>query len=527
MNKSYFENNDIIPLHLRLSSRITGIIFWSAVLTGFIVVTIFIKQNETDLESRQDYQMVLMLRVVENILTDEYIENKLSYRTEQLKRAINSFKVDGNLIGAEIQVGLEKTLIGSVPINALTRTIESNHTIDAVSDNKILLTAYFDPTSIIYDIRKNLIVFVGLISFMFGLLINYTLKKLLTNPIDEMIETASTYAKGDRSTRFDDTKDNEFGFMSQFINMALDSSEHMQQQLKESVREQRIAKESAEKSLKKLEQTQSRLIESEKLASLGQLTAGIAHEIQNPLNFINNFSETSVELFSELQSIIAPHFKKEDNSIRDEVEDILEDLSSDLKTIGKHGKRADSIIKNMLMHSRTDTGEQSPTDINTLINDSLNLAYQGEQARTRNFHVEIIKNFTENMKNIMIVPQDISRVLINLFSNSFYAINKGNIHRAKQNNYTPTIIISTQIINKGIEIRIRDNGIGISEDNRKIIFTPFFTTKPAGEGTGLGLSICYDIIVKQNEGHIEVKSIEGEFTEFIIWLPYNTNNDIE
>lgn len=525
MNKLFLDDNDIIPLHLRLSSRITGIIFWGALLAGLLVAAVFINQNEANLESRQDYQMVLMLRVVENVLTDNQLTKNLSSKTEQLQRAIDSFKVDKNLTGVEIHVGLQKILIGATPENTLTRTIESNHTIDFLGENKILLTAYFDPTAVIYDMRKNLIVFLGIISFTFGLIINYILKRLLTTPIDKMIETAASYAKSDKSVRFDDSKDNEFGYMSKFINLALDSSEKMQQQLKDSVFEQRIAKESAEKALKELEQAQDRLVQSEKLASLGQLTAGIAHELKNPLNFINNFSETSVELFSELQDMLRPIFVKIDNNICNEIEDILDDLSSDLKTIEKHGKRADSIIRNMLMHSRTGSGEQTSTDINALINESFNLTYHGERANDRTFYVEVVKNLSDILENTFIIPQDISRVLINLFTNAFYATKKRKA-TSKDDSYSPTIFISTQALNDGIEIRVRDNGIGISEHDHKDLFTPFFTTKPTGQGTGLGLSISHDIIVKQNKGRIEVNSNEGKFTEFIIWLPINTSNKI-
>ena len=528
MNNAYYKDDHTIPLHLRLSSRITGIIFWSALLTGLIVVTVFINKSEIDIKSRQDYQMVLMLRVVENVLSDESVTNNLSSKTKQLERAINTFKVDKKLVGAEIQVGFDKILIGEAPQKSLIRTIESNHFVNSLGDNKMLLTAYFDPTSVIYDIRKNLIVFLGLISITFALIINHILKKMLTQPINKMIETAENYAKGDKSVRFNVNNDNEFGYMSRFINIALDSSEIMQEKLKVSIHEEKEAKERSELAFKELELAQDRLVQSEKLASLGQLTAGIAHEIKNPLNFIINFSETSVELFSELDTLLSPYLENIDNISRDEITDILHDLSSDLTTIMKHGARADSIIKNMLMHSHAGIGEQSHNDINVLVTESLNLTYHGERANNKNFQVEMDVHLDRNIKKILITPQDISRALINLFSNAFYAT-KLRLDNSLNNDYHPVIKVTTKSINNGVQISIRDNGIGVSENNLKSLFTPFFTTKPSGQGTGLGLSISHDIIVKQHNGLVEIESKENSFTEITLWLPYeskqNANKD--
>ena len=524
MSAELTEHEGLNSQRLRLSSKITGIIFWGAVLTGLLVVAVFINQSESEIENQHEYQTIILLRAIENTLIDIDDKKTLPSLTEKLENTINTFKIDEKLVGAEIQVGLEKILIGTPHKKATTRSVESNHILNNFYKNKILLTAYFDSSSDINNVRKNLIVFLGVISFAFGLIINLILKKMLTNPIDKMIEIAAFYAKGDKSVRFNESIGDEFGFMSQFINMALDASETMQQQLEESVHEQREAKERAELALKELEQAKDRLVQSEKLASLGQLTAGIAHEIKNPLNFINNFSETSVELFDELNETITPHLAEIDEDIRDEIKDILENLSLDLSTISKHGKRADSIVKNMLMHSRNDGGEAVATDINALIQEALGLAYHGERASDRDFQIEMDTQLENGLNTIMVLPQDITRVLINLFSNTFYATKKRNL-TTQYENYTPTIKISTKSINGGIEIRIHDNGVGIDKNDLKNIFSPFFTTKPTGQGTGLGLSISHDIIVKQNNGHFEVNSEKGEFTEFIIWLPENTNNN--
>lgn len=512
-------NQDGISLHRRLSSKITGIVFWGAVLTGIIVVAVFIKQSEADFKARQDYQTIQLLRVIEAVMDVPPVTDSITDKAGQLQKAVDAIRHDDELIGAEIRMGGEKVLIGSFPEDAVIKTITSNHIARAEFKEKMVVTAYFDAASSnIYGTRKNLIVFLGVISFAFGLTINRILHKMLTDPIDKMIETAAAYAKGDKSVRFDESKDDEFGFMSRFINMALNASETMHQQLEESVQEQRAAKERAEQTLDELQRTQDRLVQTEKLASLGQLTAGIAHEIKNPLNFINNFSDTSVELLSELGETIAPYLKNMDTSVRDEITELLEDLSTDLKTIEKHGKRADSIVKNMLMHSRSDGGGSTPTDINALISEASGLAYHGERANDRDFQIEIDTRLADNLKAVMVVPQDITRVLINLLSNAFYATKKRK-NNAPGENYSPTIIISTESVEDGIEIRIRDNGSGISQANRKELFTPFFTTKPTGQGTGLGLSISHDIITKQNNGRIEVDSKEGEFSQFSIWLP--------
>lgn len=511
---------------IRLSSKITGIVFWGAVLTALLVVSIFIKQSESLIESRKYDQSRVFLSAVEKILNDELKIKELSARKEQLQHIIDVFKFNKDFVGLEIKVGPEKILIGTSPKNATSQTIESDRTLSSFGSNKLLLRTYFSTSSDLYENRKNLILFLGVISFAFGLIINYILKKLLTNPIDKIIETAVLFAKGDKSIRFDESENDEFAFMSRFINRALDSSKSMNDQLKESVHEQRKAKEHAEDALKELEQAQDRLVQSEKLASLGKLTAGVAHEIKNPLNFINNFAETSVELFTELKETLEPHIAGMEQGVRDEINDMIDDLSSDLSTIDRHGKRADSIVKNMLMHSRSDRGEPTSTDINALVKEALGLAYHGERANDKNFQIEMDNHLEENIDDIKVIPQDVTRVLINLFSNAFYATEKRK-NNTEDADYTPVVTTSTVSVADGIEIRIRDNGTGIPKANLKDLFAPFFTTKPTGEGTGLGLSISYDIITKNNNGRIEAHSKEGEFTEFVIWLPDSKNDATE
>ncbi|PLU33667.1 histidine kinase, partial [Sinorhizobium medicae] len=270
------------------------------------------------------------------------------------------------------------------------------------------------------------------------------------------------------------------------------------------------------RSLKDLRTAQDRLIQTEKLASLGQLTAGIAHEIKNPLNFVNNFSALSVELIDELQQTLDSTIPQ--GAARAEVDEIAAVLRVNLEKIVQHGKRADSIIKNMLLHSRQGAGERRPTDINAIVEESLALAYHGARAEKQGFNITLEKSFDRTVGEVALYPQEITRVLLNLISNGFYATSK---RAASQplNSYEPTLAAMTRNLGERVEIIIRDNGPGIPPDVKEKMFNPFFTTKPAGEGTGLGLSLSYDIIVKQHAGSIEVDTEVGHYTEFRIQLP--------
>ena len=258
-------------------------------------------------------------------------------------------------------------------------------------------------------------------------------------------------------------------------------------------------------SLDKLKTTQAQLIQSEKLASLGELTAGIAHEIQNPLNFVNNFSELSIDLANELKDEISKSEK--DWELIDE---LTTDLSENQQKINHHGKRASSIVKGMLEHSRTSTGVKELTNINALADEYLRLAYHGLRAKDASFNSNFQTDFDENLPKIEVIPQDFGRVLLNLINNAFYAV---------KDVESPLVIVSTEKIDNQIIIKVKDNGVGMSEATKAKIFQPFFTTKPTGQGTGLGLSLAYDIITKGHGGTINVESMEGEGTTFIIKLP--------
>ena len=269
------------------------------------------------------------------------------------------------------------------------------------------------------------------------------------------------------------------------------------------------------RSLEELRTVQDRLVQTQKLASLGQLTAGIAHEIKNPLNFVNNFSDVSVELIDELREALAEAAL---GKWQAEITELTDTLRSNLDKIMQHGKRADSIVKNMLLHSREGTGERRPVDINGLVEEAVNLAYHGARAEKKGFNITLERALDPTAGQVDCFPQEIIRVLLNLIANGFYAATqrKG---LTENGDYEPTLAAATRNLGDRVEIRIWDNGAGIPPEVKEKMFNPFFTTKPAGEGTGLGLSISHDVIVKQHSGIIEVESRPGEFTEFRIVLP--------
>jgi len=258
-----------------------------------------------------------------------------------------------------------------------------------------------------------------------------------------------------------------------------------------------------------LQETQRQLIHSEKMASLGELTAGIAHEIQNPLNFVNNFSEVSNELLDEMKEELATDNKREAITIAD-------DVKQNLEKILHHGKRADAIVKGMLQHSRSSSGQKELIDINVLADEYLRLSYHGLRAKEKSFNATIKTDFDNTIEKISIIPQDVGRVILNLLTNAFYAVNEKKQQSAE--GYEPTVSVSTKKMGDKVIISVKDNGNGIPDKITDKIFQPFFTTKPTGQGTGLGLSLSYDII-KAHGGEIKVETKGGEKTEFIILLP--------
>jgi signal transduction histidine kinase len=289
---------------------------------------------------------------------------------------------------------------------------------------------------------------------------------------------------------------------------------------KRSEDELRAARDAAEEASRTIEAAyrdlkaaQANLIQAEKMASLGQLTAGIAHEIKNPLNFVNNFAELSGDLLDELHDAVAGNRQAE-------IDELTATLKGNLAKIAEHGRRADGIVRSMLEHSRGSSGERRSVNLNTLVDEALNLAYHGARAQDQNFNITLQRDFDEGITPITLVPQDITRVLLNLFGNGFYAARRRQSMEAMPD-FEPTLKLSTRELGNAVEIRVRDNGIGIPEEVTDKLFQPFFTTKPTGEGTGLGLSISYDIVTQQHGGSITVDSKVGDYSEFTILLPRN------
>jgi signal transduction histidine kinase len=272
-----------------------------------------------------------------------------------------------------------------------------------------------------------------------------------------------------------------------------------------------------EAAFRDLKTAQANLIQAEKMASLGQLTAGIAHEIKNPLNFVNNFAALSVDLLSELKEAAAPGFAALTDDQRADIDDVSAMLTSNLEKITEHGKRADGIVKAMLEHSRGSSAERRMVDLNALIDEALNLGYHGARAQDQDFNITLERDFAEDIALIEVNPQDMTRVFLNIFSNAFYAATR-RARNGGDTGFVPMLKVTTRDTGE-VEIRVRDNGIGIPAEIRDKLFEPFFTTKPTGEGTGLGLSITYDIVTKQHGGTITVDSEVEAFTEFVITLP--------
>jgi two-component system, NtrC family, sensor kinase len=278
------------------------------------------------------------------------------------------------------------------------------------------------------------------------------------------------------------------------------------------------ARDAAEAALRELQTAQTSLVHAQKMAALGQLTAGIAHEIKNPLNFVNNFAGLSVELLDELKAAAAGQTMGPlDANKRAEIDETIEMLTGNLKKIAEHGRRADGIVKSMLQHSRGGSGEWQATDLNALVEEALNLAYHGARAQDQSFNITMERDLDRTLAPIDVVPQDMMRVFLNLIGNGFYAANKR--RSETDGTFRPVLKVTTRDFGDAVEVRVRDNGIGISSEHREKLFQPFFTTKPTGEGTGLGLSISYDIATQQHGGTIAVESELGAFTEFTVRLP--------
>jgi len=325
------------------------------------------------------------------------------------------------------------------------------------------------------------------------------------------IPTVSTDELGDLARTFND--------MGGRLHSARGELEQRQRELQVLMDSERLKSEELEQALLQLKTTQDQLLVQEKMASLGVLTAGIAHEIKNPLNFVTNFASLSVELIEEARELFQQFQQKLETADAEYMEQLMSDLNINLKKITEHGNRADSIVKGMLAHSRGGAGQFQPTNLNALIEEAASLAYHGLRARDVNFNIALESSYDPALPMVSVVPQDVSRAILNIVNNGCYAAHQ---RALKSPGFQPVLRCGTAKIPGGVEIRIRDNGTGIPKEVLPKIFNPFFTTKPTGSGTGLGLSLSYQIVVDQHKGTMRVETEEGEFTEFILTLPERT-----
>ncbi len=343
----------------------------------------------------------------------------------------------------------------------------------------------------------------------------------ITYPLRRLEQSMASITRGELDVSLPPAGVREIGAMTKTLGMLRDSlieRDRLERERQRAEAEIRAARDTAEAALHDLKAAQANLIQAEKMASLGQLTAGIAHEIKNPLNFVNNFAGLSVELLDELKDAAVPALAALDDDRRAEVDDVIDTLTGNLKRIAEHGKRADNIVKSMLAHSSGGSGNRQSVDLNALVEESLNLAYHGARAQDSNFNITLERAYGKEIAPIDLVPQDMTRVFLNLFGNGFYAANK----RRRETNsaaFEPVLAVTTLDLGEAVEVRVRDNGVGIPAEIRDKLFQPFFTTKPTGEGTGLGLSISYDIVTHEHGGALKVESEVGAFTEFTVRLP--------
>jgi signal transduction histidine kinase len=351
-------------------------------------------------------------------------------------------------------------------------------------------------------------------SVALALLVGGWLARRMVVPIRQLQAGAQRLGEGDLDQRIPVASQDEIGALAERFNIMAARIQDAQETLEAKVvdRTRELAR-----SLDELRATQDRLVQTEKLASLGQLTAGIAHEIKNPLNFVNNFSTLSIELLTELEETLAAAGPSLDPRLMAEITELAGLLRGNLAKVVSHGRRADSIVRNMLAHSREGVGERRMVDLNSVVEEALNLAYHGARAERPGFNITLEKALDPSVGQVALYPQEFTRVLLNLIGNGFHAAHRKGLDGGAD--FQPTLRIATRALAEQVEVRVRDNGTGIPDAVRSHIFEPFFTTKPAGEGTGLGLSLSHDIVVKQHGGTIDVATRPGEFTEFVVTLP--------
>ena len=366
----------------------------------------------------------------------------------------------------------------------------------------------------------------GIITLVVALSLTALIVRSINAPLRRLERSMTAITRGELDAPIPSPGRDEIGAMASTLGMLRDSlieRDRLEHERRRAEAEIRAARDTAQAALRELNAAQANLIQAEKMASLGQLTAGIAHEIKNPLNFVNNFAALSTELLDELKQTTRPALVALDSDGRAEAEEVIATLTGNLQKIIEHGRRADNIVKSMLEHSRGVTGDRREVDLNALVDEALNLAYHGARAQDQSFNITLERDFDGKLGRMQLAPQEMTRVFLNLFGNGFYAAAK----RARENgdaSFRPTLRVATRDFGEAVEVRVRDNGTGITGEIRDKLFQPFFTTKPTGEGTGLGLSISYEIVTQQHGGTIDVDSEVGRFTEFTVRLPRQGNS---
>ena len=369
-------------------------------------------------------------------------------------------------------------------------------------------------------VAVNLAIVGGIGALALAFVFTWLTVRSITHPLKQLQGSMTAITHGELDAPLPPDDGAEVGAMTRTLGMLRDSlieRDRLERERQRAEAEVRTARDAAEAALHELRTAQASLIQAEKMASLGQLTAGIAHEIKNPLNFVNNFAALSVELVDELKEAAAAGLAALAADTRADVDELIETLIGNLRRIVEHGKRADNIVRSMLAHSREAGGAREAVDLNALVEEALNLAYHGARAQDPNFNVTLERDYANDIAPVELVPQEMTRVFLNLFSNGFYAANKR--RQEDEAPFEPVLSVSTRGLGDAVEVRVQDNGLGIPPEIREKLFQPFFTTKPTGEGTGLGLSISYDIVTHGHGGAISLASNVGAFTQFTVRLP--------
>ena len=430
------------------------------------------------------------------------VRSELAQFEQFAHKAVDEYTGDHRVIGNSL---LAQASEHGVAVNRLLAATVAELTHEAVAARERVVAGAAAATRV-----SRIVVSAAL---LVGAILTLLVLRSIAVPLRRLVVAMNSLNAGDLAVSIPAAGPDEIGAMAHTLAAFRDTLDA----LRKLIDEQRERERELRAAHDQLKAAQANLVQAEKMASLGQLTAGIAHEIKNPLNFVNNFAELSRELLGELKEAVdtAP-----DGTRADDLDELMTTLDGNLAKIAEHGRRADGIVKSMLLHSRGGSGERRQSDLNALIEEALNLAFHGARAQDQSFNVTLERDLDPSIAPLEAVPQDLTRVFLNLFGNAFYAVNKRR-REGGEPAFAPILTLTTRNRGDEIEVRVRDNGIGIPPEIRDKLFQPFFTTKPTGEGTGLGLSISYEIVVQEHGGSIAVDSQPGEFTEFTLRLPRN------